>query len=126
MFSNDLSESEKIDAIHAMLLSQRRASRFMALVKILILAGLFYGYHYITQPENAEIKQRVTQLAEKKLAEFVAPIAQSVVQNVMSNMQLPTPQRNGEATSGNGNASAPITVTPEMIRAVRESMGNNN
>lgn len=109
--SSDVSESEKIEQIHAILLSQHRARVAGIVIKLAIIAAIGFGYHYYTQPENLEKKIAHMAEARKKFSEFVSPLVSEVMGDVLMKLQDPK----------SPNAAAP-NITPEMIKAVRDSM----
>ena len=88
MFSSDtISESEKINRTYQMLKHARRVRRISLILRIAILGGLYYGYIYINQPENAETKAMIFKEIRVKLAEFIAPLVQDMIGDVIQNMQ---------------------------------------
>lgn len=88
MFSSDeISESEKIDRTYRML-KQARRSRWMGIVlRVAIVVGLYYGFTYIQKPEHADVKARILKEIRVKLAEFIAPLVQDMIGDIMKNMQ---------------------------------------
>lgn len=113
--SSDISESEKIEQIHAILLSQHRSRVSWTVVKLLIIAILGFGYYYYTQPQHAEQRIELITAIHKKFSAFIAPLVSDVLSDVLKNIQNPN---QSAASSG---AIAP-NVTPEMIKAVQDSM----
>lgn len=115
MFDQEISEAEKIDRTYKMLLANRRSKWIGLMLKVLIIWGLYYGYHYLQQPENVEQKQAILKEIRTKLSEFITPLVQDLVGDMLNNMQ--------SASSAGGNqAAATPEITPEMIEAVRNSM----
>ncbi len=123
MFDQDISDADKIDRTYRMLLAQRRSKWFGVIIKILIIWGLYYGYQYLQQPEQAELKARIMQEAKTKILGFITPIVQDLVGDVLKNMQV-APWASPTDATGNPEVSAvpQPEITPEMIEAVWNSM----
>jgi Txe/YoeB family toxin of Txe-Axe toxin-antitoxin module len=85
-FFRELTEFEKIDRIYTNLERQKWSRRIGILTRIVLILGLYYGYHWINQPENAQIKAEITQREQQKLAEFIAPLVQDLMKTVLANM----------------------------------------
>lgn len=81
---------------------------------------MYYGYQYIQQPEHVELKQALIKEIRTKLSEFITPIVQDLVGDVLKNMQANPPSADGSQATPNTTLSPEIT--PEMIEAVRNSM----
>lgn len=117
-----VSESEKIDRIYVMLRSQQRARWFSLGIKILLIGGIVYGYHYLTLPENAPIRQKFTESVQAQVSDIAVPIVNSMLQNIQAPGGVTTNRRRA-ITSPTGQATATMPqITPEMIKAVQDSM----
>jgi|GEM_PF-6295282 len=113
LFSEEyISESDKIDRIYRMLRAERRGRIFKTIVKLSILGLIVYGYFYITNPANEEVRAKITSTVETKLMEFILPLVGNMVQNMTQNMQVP----------GQTSPTPAANITPEMIKAVQDSM----
>jgi len=120
---SEMPESEKIDRTYKMLRSMQRSRWIRLFLRIFIVAGLWYGYHYLQMPEHAELKERLKTEAKAKLSEFIVPLVQDMVGDILKNMQVPAPGSTaGAVTPKGGQPVATPTITPEMIKAVQDSM----
>lgn len=120
---SDVPESEKIDRTYKMLRSMQRSRWIGLFLRVFIVAGLWYGYHYLQMPEHAELKEKIKTEAKAKLSEFIVPLVQDMVGDILKNMQVPAPGGSvGAVAPGGAQPVATPTITPEMIRAVQDSM----
>ena len=130
-----LSETDKIDQVYRMLRSQQRSRRIGLAIKLIIIGGLVYGYHYITMPEHADIQKKLISGAEARMTDLIVPMVGNIVGNMASsmtsNLQIPqinTPGGSVEHKNIPSGSSAPTTsapqvnITPEMIQAVQKAM----
>lgn len=120
---SELPESEKIDRTYKMLVSMQRARWISLAIRVLIIGGLYYGYHYLQQPENAETKERIKTEVRARLSEIVVPLVQDLMGDILQGMQTGgAPSAGGAVVPNGGQPVATPTITPEMIQAVRDSM----
>ncbi len=139
-FSDDyLSDTEKINRVYKMLRAERRARWFGFFIKLSILGGIIYGFHYLGLPENASKKEGIMTAIETRTSELILPMVGSMVKSLtqdlgepgLINISSPTTTTTTGATgnkvnrknipSGSSTAS-PINITPEMIKAVQDFM----
>ena len=73
-------------------------------------------------PEHADVKAKILKEIRVKLAEFIAPLVQDMVGDIVSNMQGTGGALPGGVVGQPGSAAAIPAITPEMIRAVQDSM----
>lgn len=122
-----ISESEKIDHIYRMLRAEQRGWIFKSVIKLLILGFIIYGYFYITNPVNEEIRTKIMSTVEMRLTKIILPMVNNMVQNMTQNMQVSvpevrTPQNTSNNTHKNIQSTPAVNITPEMIKAVQDSM----
>ncbi len=72
-----------------MLVANQRARNFGIFVRVLLVILAIYGYHYFSLPENAEQKARIMSTVRQKFSEFVTPIVNDIMGDVLKNMALP-------------------------------------
>lgn len=113
LFSEEyVSESDKIDRIYRMLRNERRGRIFKLIIKLAILGLIVYGYFYITDPAHEDVRTEITSTVQAKLMELILPMVGNMVQNMTQNAQIP----------GQTPTTPPTNITPEMIKAVQDSM----
>lgn len=89
-FSDDyLSETEKVDRIYKMLRAERRGRIFSLVFKLSLIGCVVYGYYYLSLPDHADIRTKITNMAQVKMTEFIMPMVGSMVQDLTQNMQIP-------------------------------------
>ena len=127
-FSDDyLSDTEKVDRIYKMLRAERRGRMYSLVFKLSIVGIIAYGYYYLSLPEHADMRTKLTNMAQAKMTEFIMPMVGSMVQDLTQNMQVPgqAPSSGTQATTNKRkntptNTTAPITITPELIKAAQD------
>lgn len=83
MYSQEtLSEADKIDCIYRMLRNERRARLIGIAIKLCILIGLAYGAYYLSLPANEDVRNRMTESAQKKMGELLLPMVNTLVQDM--------------------------------------------
>lgn len=88
MFFSDehLSDTEKIDHIYKMLRAERRGRIFKLLIKLILLGLVVYGYYYLSLPEHADVRKKIADTVQTKIAEFIMPMVGNMVQDLTQNM----------------------------------------
>lgn len=81
-----ISDAEKMNRIYRMLLAQRRARRFSLFLKLFIIGAIFYGFHYLGLPENADKKDEIATTMKTRVSEAILPMVGSMVQDLTENL----------------------------------------
>ncbi len=130
-FSKDsLSDAEKIDRVYSMLRAERNGRRFWLFVKLAVFGSIVYGIHYLSLPENAETRDAISATIETKTKAMILPMVGSMVQDMTESLWQPEISNSVTSSGGkvihrNINRSSPIEITPEMIKAVEDSIPKN-
>ena len=99
-----------------MLKSQQRARRFSLFIKLAILGGGFYAYHYYGLPEHAEEKKALVEKAQTKFEDLVLPVVESSVSRMTAKIQADM-EKNGTLPKGasiGGTGKAGSKTSPAL------------
>ena len=124
-------EAEKIDEIYKYIRGQKIKSRIKTVCIILFLGLMYYGIRYLSLPENAQTKATIGTEFKSQVMNAALPIAQDLSLSLIQSMaggsgvvgtEVQT-VRSTNVPAGNIEAQSIPEITPEMIEAVRKTMG---
>jgi hypothetical protein len=120
---------DPVEATYRILRSQQRARRFALFLKVAIILGLYFGYQYLQQPENAAKKEALIEAGQTKLESFITPIAERLATNLTKKIQADmlsgaagTVRTAGAQTQ---QAALPSNINPAQIQAICSALSKN-
>lgn len=127
----DSDDTDRTEAIYQMLKAERRSRRFSLIIRLLLIGGLVYGYHFYGLPENAAKKEALINTAQTKFESFLTPVVERMTMSLTKKIQAdmlgeqgtasPTRKANAKQAVANGVAN-PSSLSPEAIQMLCKNL----